>query len=166
MVCLTRHCEGKLGKSLEACYMLLGVFGWEGPESSDLLHGIGFGKPSPIPTWSPSAIASARARLLRIGGMDRGVVGMAAMRGASQARLVWAALVILMTGQEGSDTLIHVWPVGLAMRGRSDLQWTGLLPHSITLELRGMLSPIASRTKTALESRQWRNRGHILGAIE
>ena len=117
----------------------------------------------PIPTWSPSAIASARARLLRIGGRDKGVVGMAAMRGASQARLVWAALVILMTGQDGSDMRIQVWPVGLAIRGKSDLQCTGWFLHSITLELRGMLNPIASRTKTALESRQWRNRGHILG---
>ena len=59
--------------------------------------------------------------------MDSEVVGMAAIRGASQARLVWAALVILMTGQEGSDTRIHVWPVGLAIRGKSDLQYTGLL---------------------------------------
>ena len=81
--------------------------------------------------------------------MDKGVVGMAAMRGAGQARLVCAARVILMTGQEGSDTRIKVWPVGLAIRGKSDLQWTGLLPHSITLEFRGMLSPIASRMKTA-----------------
>ena len=98
--------------------------------------------------------------------MDRGAVGMAAMPGASQARLVCAARVILMTGQEGSETRLHIWPVGLAMRGKLDLQWTGLLPHSMTLEFRGMLSPIASRTKTALESRQWRNRGHILGSIE
>ena len=43
-----------------------------------------------------------------MGGIDNGVVGMAAMCGASQARLVWAARVILMTGQEGSDTRIHV----------------------------------------------------------
>ena len=98
--------------------------------------------------------------------MDKRVVGMAAMRGANHAWLVWAARVFLMTGHEGSDIRIHVCPVGLAMRGRSDLQWTGLLPHSITLEFKGMLSPMASRTNTARESRQWRNRGHILGAIE
>ena len=101
-----------------------------------------------------------------MGGRDRGVVGMAAIRGASQARLDWAARVILMTGQDGSDMRIHVWPVGLAIRGKSALQCTGLFPHSITLELSGMLNPIASRTKTARESRQWRKRGHILGAME
>ena len=86
------------------------------------------------------------------------------MRGASQARLDCAARVILMMGQQGSEILIHVWPVGLAIRGKSALQCTGRFPHS--LELRGMLSPMASRTKTARESRQCRKRGHILGAME
>ena len=77
-------------------------------------------------------MASARARLLSMGGRDKGVVG---ILGASHLRLSWAALVILMTGQEGSDTLTHVRPV-----------------HSLE--------------RTARESRQCRNAGHMRGDIK
>ena len=91
---------------------------------------------------------------------------MAAIRGDSQQRLSCAALVILMTGHVGSEMRIHVCPVGLEMRGRSVLQWIGLLPHSMIRELIGKQNPVTSLVITALESRQWRKAGHIRGAIE
>ena len=45
MVGLSGHCEGELGKGLEARNVFLGIFGEERPEGSDLFHGIGFRKP-------------------------------------------------------------------------------------------------------------------------
>ena len=46
MVGLCRHGKGELGKSFESCDILLSIFSEEGPEGSDLFHGVGFCEPS------------------------------------------------------------------------------------------------------------------------
>ena len=88
------------------------------------------------------------------------------MRGRSQCRLCWAALVILIGGHDGSEMRIQVWPVCSDMTGKSVFQWMGLLPSSFTRDLSGMLIPVISRATTARESRQCKKAGRILGAIE
>ena len=111
-------------------------------------------------------VCSRRARLGSRGGSDSGVVGIDWTLGSSHRRLSWAVLVTLMYGQEGSEILTHVFPVGFGNTGKSALQWTALLPTSIILEFNGRLTPTNSRDTTARESRQCRKAGHILAAME
>ena len=46
MMGLCRRRKSELCEGLEAGYIFLGIFGEEGPEGSDLFHGVGFCKPS------------------------------------------------------------------------------------------------------------------------
>ena len=69
-------------------------------------------------------------------------------------------------GLKRGEARTQVCPVGLDIMGKSALQYTGLFPYSMTRNFRGMQIPVSSLATTALESRQRRKAGHILGATE
>ena len=88
----------------------------------------------PMPTVSPSAMASAAERQLRRRGSDKGLVGVACTQERSQARQSLLSLVRLISEAEGSATLTHLSLSDLGRRGTSDLRRTLMLPTSMMRE--------------------------------
>ena len=88
----------------------------------------------PMPTLSPSAMASAADMQCRRCGSERGLVGVACTQERSQAKASLLSLVRAISEAVGSATLTQVSLSELGSNGTSDLRLTLWLPTSIILE--------------------------------